>query len=433
MKHLYLIILLLAGATGAQAQCAAGFSYNASGTTVSFTDTSTDSSGVIMGWNWDFGDGNGSAEQNPTHIYAAAGQYAVSVSIFTSSFCFQAFTDTITVAGPCNPAFTAQVDTTTGDVFFTPQPFAQNFSYTWDFGDSTASTDASPVHRYNAGTYYACMTVLDSSGFCSGTYCDSVRVVVVPPSCETTFTWSDQGDGLITFIADPFEFGTVYTWDFGDGTTGQNGFAAHTYPAAGSYTACLTAVSANCTYTYCDTVIAEADTTCDITYTFTTDSMTVSFFANPFSFNQDAEYNWNFGDGSTTTGQNVTHTYATAGSYLACVKLVDSFNNCDRIYCDTIVIASFSSIQHLSKAPALNAYPNPVTGTAYIGFTLQHREKVSVEVFGLIGNRIEVLKEAELNEGDHKIEWNAEALSSGAYILKITTPSGTASRLITRN
>lgn len=32
-------------------------------------------------WNWEFGDGTNSAEQNPTHIYYSAGNYAVNLTI----------------------------------------------------------------------------------------------------------------------------------------------------------------------------------------------------------------------------------------------------------------------------------------------------------------------------------------------------------------
>ncbi len=45
--------------------------------TVNFTDTST---GSPTSWNWSFGDGMNSTEQNPSHIYAAAGTYDVSLT-----------------------------------------------------------------------------------------------------------------------------------------------------------------------------------------------------------------------------------------------------------------------------------------------------------------------------------------------------------------
>lgn len=45
---------------------------------VNFADTSTED---ISAWNWDFGDGNTSTEQNPMHVFAAEGTYAVELSV----------------------------------------------------------------------------------------------------------------------------------------------------------------------------------------------------------------------------------------------------------------------------------------------------------------------------------------------------------------
>ncbi|MEP7377972.1 MAG: PKD domain-containing protein [Chloroflexota bacterium] len=45
---------------------------------VAFSDTST---GSIDSWSWDFGDGATSTDQNPSHTYAAAGDYLVSLTV----------------------------------------------------------------------------------------------------------------------------------------------------------------------------------------------------------------------------------------------------------------------------------------------------------------------------------------------------------------
>ncbi len=50
------------------------------GYAVAFFDISYHS-GEIMSWEWNFGDGTSSSEQNPTHIYAATGDYLVSLTI----------------------------------------------------------------------------------------------------------------------------------------------------------------------------------------------------------------------------------------------------------------------------------------------------------------------------------------------------------------
>ncbi len=49
--------------------------------TCSFTDRSRDDDGNIAHWQWDFGDGQSSAEQNPSHAYAAPGHYNVTLTV----------------------------------------------------------------------------------------------------------------------------------------------------------------------------------------------------------------------------------------------------------------------------------------------------------------------------------------------------------------
>jgi serine protease len=59
----------------------ASFVYTTSGLTASFTDLSTDPNGTIAAWSWDFGDGSTSTVQYPTHTYAAAGTYIVTLTV----------------------------------------------------------------------------------------------------------------------------------------------------------------------------------------------------------------------------------------------------------------------------------------------------------------------------------------------------------------
>jgi PKD repeat protein len=48
---------------------------------IQFTDRSSDSEGKLASWNWDFGDGYKSTSQNPTHKYAKAGTYTVTLTV----------------------------------------------------------------------------------------------------------------------------------------------------------------------------------------------------------------------------------------------------------------------------------------------------------------------------------------------------------------
>jgi len=57
-------------------------SISCSGMSCTFTDASTDPNGseTIEQWNWLFGDGDNSSEQNPSHDYAVAGDYTVTLT-----------------------------------------------------------------------------------------------------------------------------------------------------------------------------------------------------------------------------------------------------------------------------------------------------------------------------------------------------------------
>jgi PKD repeat protein len=67
---------------------------------VQFTDLS---SGSITGWQWDFGDSGTSAEQHPTHLYAAAGTYTVTLTVTRTGGATDVKTETDYVTATPNP------------------------------------------------------------------------------------------------------------------------------------------------------------------------------------------------------------------------------------------------------------------------------------------------------------------------------------------
>jgi subtilisin family serine protease len=59
----------------------ASFTHSCTGLNCTFTDGSTDSDGTVTAWSWNFGDGSTSTARNPSHTYAAAGIYSVSLRV----------------------------------------------------------------------------------------------------------------------------------------------------------------------------------------------------------------------------------------------------------------------------------------------------------------------------------------------------------------
>lgn len=65
------------------------------------------------------------------------------------------------------------------------------------------------------------------------------------------------------------------------------------------------------------------------------------------------------------------------------------------------------------------AYPNPFRNVTMLSFDLAEAERVIVEVYDMLGRRIDTLLERELFPGTHAIEWSAMDLTAGLYLIRL--------------
>lgn len=136
---------------------------------------------------------------------------------------------------------------------------------------------------------------------------------------------------------------TSWLWDFGDGGTCTMQNTTHTFANIGFYNVCLTiATDSGCTATYCDSIYVDSTNTlpCHASFQYTVNNVSVDFYG--YSNNSSATYTWDFGDGSSGTGQNVTHIYTVLGSYTVCLTITTS-NGCSDTYCATVTTGSSSN------------------------------------------------------------------------------------------
>ncbi len=76
----------------------------------------------------------------------------------------------------------------------------------------------------------------------------------------------------------------------------------------------------------------------------------------------------------------------------------------------------------------LQNYPNPFNPSTVIRFSVPEQANVTLKIFNSIGQEIATLLNGEITAGNHQVDFNATALSSGIYFYQISSPSFTATK-----
>ena len=156
---------------------------------------------------------------------------------------------------------------------------------------------------------------------------------------------------------------TNWNWDFGDGTTSTEQNPTHTYNTPGTYTIKLTVTGPGGSD---EKIIENCIKVGNIISDFTTNTtngtapLTVQF--NDTSTNA-TNWNWDFGDGTTSTEQNPTHTYNTPGTYTIKLTVTGPGGSDEKIKTNYInvyvpTVASFTANQTTGISPLAIQFKN---------------------------------------------------------------------------
>jgi PKD repeat protein len=162
--------------------------------------------GIGHTWNWNYGDGTSSSGTSSTtvHQYLHPGIYNVSLNIITTSSCSSTIANDI-IVGQVGNAFMATFSPVV-NLFYAKFNAVPNgvppYTYNWDFGDSHASTAASPTYTYaSPGIYLTTLNMTDSSGYTS---IQHQHTIIHDSTCGTHFSISNM-----TPIANPINLADV--------------------------------------------------------------------------------------------------------------------------------------------------------------------------------------------------------------------------------
>ncbi|MEL6671711.1 MAG: PKD domain-containing protein [Bacteroidota bacterium] len=290
------------------------------GESVSFSDLSQPGSGPITQWLWDFGDGNTDVLQSPTNTYNLSGNFSVTLVVTDANSCQETFQMPNAVKVNASPTADFQAN----NALSCTAPFMVNFfstgqnlsgaAHSWDFGTGSPQTNPNPLFTYFAnGSYTVTHIVSDTLG-CSDTVTkvNYINIGTNQVSVQVSDSVVCAGETVQFFCgAGP---GSAVTWNFGPGQgNGAGCNTSHTYNFPGLYLATADITDpTGCVFTASKLIQVNALPGVDFTVSDTLlcePPMTTSF--SNLTLGGGNTYLWLFGDGSSSTLTNPTHTYPT--------------------------------------------------------------------------------------------------------------------------
>ncbi len=276
----------------------------------------------------------------PGYTIAYPGKGTYTIMLIDSNQCGRdtAF-ETVVIGDPPTANFTKIQDTVcTGE----PAEFDNTStgganSYQWDFGEGAGFVTTGGANQFNvynlAGTYTVTLiaTIGGGSASCTDTIQQTI-VVLQSPTAQFTINPAIGCDSFNVAFTNTSLNAVQWNWDFDHGgstSTVQNPGTYH-YTGVGTYNPDLIVTHSNgCRDTASETVTVYGSPIINFTPKNVCQNFTAQFLDSSYSTdgNPMTSWNWDFGDGGTSTQQNPNHLYATADTFLITLTAATAFCN----------------------------------------------------------------------------------------------------------
>lgn len=331
-----------------------------------FNPTSTDA----VSWEWDFGNGITSTLENPTIDFVTEPADSFSLTITTIHGCVDSTTQIglelldpqieAEYTGFCNPLHVEFSGTLDGMV-----------DWEWDFGDGANGNGANVSHVYTADGNYTATLIVTTEDNCRDTVSMVVPIYVNGPTANfSSPTPANCAPSIVEFF-DNSEEAVAWYWEFGDGSSSTVQNPVKLYENPGVYNVLLVVTAASgCTDTLFmpDFVtVLGPGTSFSVSAQNNCIGATVQF--TDLS-NGAVEWEWNFGEGSTSNEQNPTFTYSDTGSYVITLFSEDTLG-CSAFYTipapitiHPFPIAAFTADRMIACNPLHTQFTNASEGAS---------------------------------------------------------------------
>jgi gliding motility-associated-like protein len=373
-------------------------------------DVTVHSNYVNATWQkWDFGDGFTSTASTVSHTYRGATFDTITHILYDSIKICKPY-DTARVIISLSPLQTSvSVPDTIGCVPFTAtlsgaSPLLTT-QYYWYYPDGDTSIGSPVSHTFAPVGSYTVLCVSIDSNACVNVDSNYATIVVIDDSVHANFDiqiLNDCDSNLSVNLINTSVNGVQYYWSLGNGNTATSTNASQQYFVPGTYTIKLLAIDTTRCHprdSITKTVTLKPNVSIHFTLTDICLGQTAAFVnqSDPLS-----QFQWQFGDGNSSTQYSPTHTYNPDGTYTVQLSIIDT-TTCD-IY-DTLrqnIIVYAQPIAAFTTVKDTYMFETPVVFTN----TSQHYNSS----FWTFGDGDTSEENSPTHSYDHTIDWQVVCL-----------------------
>ena len=319
------------------------------GRDLSFIAKCKDKEGFIKDYVWYFDyDKSTKYGSTITHSFGFAGKFTVKFTAFDDEGASRSYYHEVLIPDPSprvKPVAVVKGSTTAKVGEDVPFDGSSSYDpkriviYHWDLGDGTKRTGHFITYNYpTPGTYPVTLTVEDKDGLIgisephyitiSGFDPPVASFICTPLSGKVGTTVTCDASSSYDIDGDIVE----YHWSFGDGDTRRGNVVSNHYNEAGAFTIRLTVADTDKLSSFKEVEVSIFDSIDPVSrFNCNPDSgkvgITVTCDASS-SYDTDgkiAGYHWDFGDGSTKTGDKIeSHIYRSTGNFRVSLTVTDT-------------------------------------------------------------------------------------------------------------
>lgn len=291
---------------------------------VIFHNTSTGDGALT--YTWSFGDGDTSTTTNPSHLYAAKGNYSISLVVSNTYGCSSSITKPALInAANFNADFTTASSYCPGNtiIFINKSNPAPSANPIWSFGDGGSGIGITYGHVYaTAGNYTVKM--YENFGACPDSVIKTINILAAPNISPFILNkGASCSSPIVVNFLDTSAGATNWHWNFtgNPGDTSDLKNPTFTYLTNSLFSPTLTITNSN----GCSSTVSETFNTAQPTAKIHVDTVLIpsavycaDVQATFKAISQDtlATYFWSFGDGTTSTSPNPVHVFSNPGTYI---------------------------------------------------------------------------------------------------------------------